>query len=328
MDAVERYLETFERLRRRKRWTTDTNVLRFAALALAAADLNDPARELESAADTLRKKAGWFGSLNSPIRYVAAAMILRNGLRPASVHAAVGRTREAFRERRLRRGGVSETLAALLLVILNDGRMPSMRTLIRVEAILERWKKDHRFLTGVDDYPMAALHAARDEDVESLAVRVESVYRALRRERFSMGNQLQLASHILTLVPGDAATSSRRFADLRRAFKERRQRIWESMYDELALLALTGGSPGAIADAVLGEVERLMSVRPKPQKSVAFSIATGVALSREVERGRQAATTRDAAALASAKALLDAQAAAMAAITVSTTAAVTVTTSH
>jgi len=323
MDAVEQYLEVFERLRRRKRWTTDVNVLRFAALALASADLADPSRELEVAAETLRKKAGWFGSLNSPIRFVAAAMILRNGLRPSSVHLAVGKTREAFRERKFRKGGVSETLAALLLVIQNDGRRPSARTLTRVGAILERWKKDHRFLTGVDDYPMAALHAARDEDIEYLAVRVESVYRALRRERFSMGNQLQLASHILTLVPMDGATAAARFSDLRRAFKERRHRIWESMYDELALLALTSGSPNAIADAVLSDTERLMAVRPKPQKSVALSIATGVVLSREVEQGREAAMTRDVAALTSAKALLDAQAAAMAAITVSTTTVVT-----
>ena len=36
-DPVERYLETFDRLRARKRWSTDTDTIRFVALALGAA---------------------------------------------------------------------------------------------------------------------------------------------------------------------------------------------------------------------------------------------------------------------------------------------------
>ena len=36
MDSIERYLEVFEGLRRRKRWNTGVDILRFAALTLAA----------------------------------------------------------------------------------------------------------------------------------------------------------------------------------------------------------------------------------------------------------------------------------------------------
>ncbi len=42
MDSIERYLYVFDALRRRKRWTTDTNVLRFATLTQAASDMADP----------------------------------------------------------------------------------------------------------------------------------------------------------------------------------------------------------------------------------------------------------------------------------------------
>jgi len=314
METVERYLQVFEDLKRKKRWTTDTNVLRFAALTLAAAEIDDPGGRLETAADELRRRSGMFGKLNSPIRYVVAAMILRKGLRPGAVYERVDEVQGEFRERKYRRGGVAEVLAALLLVLQNDGRRPRKITLDRVGAILERWKRDHRFLTGVDDYPMAALHASRDEDVESVGVRVEGIYRALRRKKLSMGNALQLSSHILALGTWDEEGAARRFIAIRDAFKARKRRIWESQYDEVALLSLTEGAPVAVARRVLSDVEKLRSVKPRPQPSIAFSLAAGIALSREVARHGEAAVSPGAAALTAAKAMLDAQAAAMAAI--------------
>ena len=314
METVERYLRVFEDLKRKKRWSTDTNVLRFAALTLAASEIDDPGGKLETAADELRRRSGAFGKLNSPIRYVVAAMILRKGLRPGAVYDRVGEVQGEFRERKYRRGGAAEVLAALLLVLQNGGRRPRKIALDRVGAILERWKRDHRFLTGADDYPMAALHASRDEDVESVGVRVEGIYRSLRRKKLSMGNALQLSSHILALGTWDEEGAARRFTAIRDAFKTRKRRIWESQYDEVALLSLTEGAPVAIARRVLSDVEKLRSMKPRPQPSIAFSLAAGIALSREVARHGKVAVSPGAAALTAAKAMLDAQAAAMAAV--------------
>ena len=77
MVTVERYLEVFEDLRRRKRWSTDRNVLRFAALTLASLDERDPGARLEATAKALAKEAGVFSPLRSSIRHVVAAMLLR-----------------------------------------------------------------------------------------------------------------------------------------------------------------------------------------------------------------------------------------------------------
>jgi len=314
METVDRYLARFEELRRKKRWSTDTNILRFAALALAANPIPDAAARLEAASEELRALAGWFGKLNSPIRYVVAAMILRKGLRPGAVYDAVVEVQKEFRARGYRRGGVSEVLAALLLVLQSDGKPPKPVAVDRLGAVLARWKQDHPFLTGHDDYPMAALHASRDDDVESVGVRVERIYRALRAKRFPMGNALQLASHILALGTWDENGAAARFEDMQRAFRDRGCRIGSGLYDEVALLALTAGAPVAIATRVLADVERLRSAKPRPAASIAFSIAAGLALSREAERRADLASPADAAALAAAKALLDAQTAAMAAM--------------
>ena len=69
--------------------------------------------------------------------------------------------------------------------------------LLRMKAIIDRWEEDHRFLTGTDDYPMAAMHATRDVGVEQLGMEVEQIYQLLRKAKFSAGEQLQLVSHLL-----------------------------------------------------------------------------------------------------------------------------------
>ena len=311
---VNRYLEGFDRLRRQKRWSTHTGVLRFAALTLAAADLADPAAQLEAAADELKRRAGWTGHLASSVRYAVAAMILRHGLSAGRVHEQIGKVREGFRKRRIRRGGVSEVLAALILVLQNEGRAVPGATLDRMKAILERWKQDHRWLTGTDDYPMAALHAHRDASPDQVVQKAEATYQALRSHGFWRGDQLQLASHILGLGDGSGESAARRFRDLAKALEKQRERAGTSRYDELALLCLTSGTPSAVIRDLLKVRNELRNARPRPSKDIAFSLAVGLMLSREVARSKELGTTRDIAAISAAQALLEAQSAAMVAI--------------
>ena len=112
---------------------------------------------------------------------------------------------EAFSERKAasnaREAELYEVLAALLLVLGNEGRRVGAEMIGRVGEILDRWNDDHRWLTGTDDYPMAAVHALRDEPVDEMSVRVEAIYRGLHREGLRRGNPLQLASHLLAISP-------------------------------------------------------------------------------------------------------------------------------
>ena len=56
-EHVERYLEVFESLRQRKRWSTGNEVLRFAALTLAASDVAGSEVDLEASARELADAA-------------------------------------------------------------------------------------------------------------------------------------------------------------------------------------------------------------------------------------------------------------------------------
>jgi hypothetical protein len=330
MDSVERYLEVFESLRRRKRWSTGVDILRFAALTLAASEVADPEVDLEAAAKALADEAGGFSPLGSAMRHAVAAILIRRGLDPVATVHRVKETRGLFKEFKLSRSGAHPVLAALILVLDADGDAPSRDTVGRVKEILDRWNEDHWFLTGVDDYPMAAMHATRDVSIEQLGVEVEEIYQLLRTAKFSSGEQLQLASHLLALSDQGPKDVAQRFERTAKALKESKQRVWQSHYDEVALLVLSGGHVDEVVPRVVEYRDRLRAVKPRPTVDVAFSIAAGVVLAQEAERLRGLEEAATAANLRAVQAIIEAQQAAMvaclAACTVTTAAAASTST--
>ena len=327
MTSTTQYLEVFEELRRRKRWGTDASILRFVALTLASTDQADVAGSLEAVADELKDRAGWSSPLRSSIRYIVAAMILKRNLSAARVHARIEKTRDEFRRRRMSRGGLNEILAALLLALKEDGAAVPRWRVDKLEALLESWKKDHPWLTGVGDYPMAAMHATRENSVEEVALQVEQIYQALRQAGYSRGNQLQLASHLLAIGPSSPQNAARRFDSLVKAFRQRKWRIYTSRYDEVAVLALCAAQPAKLAEQVLGIQEQLRNHKPRPSRDIAFSLAAGIVLSEDARRREEMADATDVAAARMAQAVMEAQQAAMVACMAGAVVATTAATS-
>ena len=311
MDPVERYLEVFEGLRSRKRWSTDTNILRFAALTLAAADVVDTGADVEATAKALVDEAGGFSPLASSIRHAVAAILIRRGLDPVATVRRTKETLSVFKEFKLHRGGAQPLLAALLLVLDAGGDMASRETIARLKAIIDRWEEDHRFLTGIDDYPMAAMHATRDVSVEELGLAVEQIYQLLRRAKFSAGNQLQLVSHLLVFSEQGPREAAGRFEGMAKELKNKGQRVWQGQYDEVALLVLSGGRVDEVSTRVIEYRERLRAVKPRPQKDIAFSIAAGVVLAEEAEKMESLEDPAAVANLRAVQAIIEAQQAAM-----------------
>ena len=311
MDPVERYLEVFEALRRSKRWSTDTNILRFAALTLAASDVVDTGADVEATAKVLADEAGGFSPLSSSMRHAVAAILIRRGLDPVATVRRTKETLAGFKEFKLRRSGLHPLLAALILVLDVDGGTPSRDTIARMKAIVDRWEEDHWFLTGVDDYPMAAMHATREVSVEQLGMEVEQIYKLLRKAKFSTGEQLQLVSHLLMFSDQGPREAAQRFERTAKALKKAKQRVWQSHYDEVALLVLSGGHVEEVVPRVIEYRDRLRAVKPKPTADIAFSLAAGVVLAEEAERMKGLEGAATAANLRAVQAIIEAQQAAM-----------------
>ena len=309
-DPITAYLETFEKLRAAKRWTTDTTIFRFVALTLGAAGADVTYNRLEVTAKGLKTRARWTSPLKSEIRYVVAAMILRRGLDPARIHARVVETRDAFRTHKIATRGNGPTLAALLLALQAAGRAVPPQQLVRLPQIYRRWRDDHFWLTDSNDLPAAALHAGRDEPVEVLAAHVERAYQYLRDDGFSRGNPLQLVSQLLAVDPRGTDAGVQRFRRVATRLKDAHERVNAGRYDEVAMLALTQEAPARVVDRVLRYRDRLRAATPRPSKEMAFSLAAGIALAEDSKRAGER-SAGDLAALRAIQAILDAQQAVM-----------------
>ena len=310
-DPVAIYLDTFERLRARKRWSTETATFRFVALTLGAAGRTVDFDALEDAATDLRRRAQWTSPLRSEIRYVVAAMILRRGLDPGNVHRCVIETRDAFRTHRLPSRGTGPTLAALVLALQGEGRPVPDRHVERLAGIYRRWRADHFWLTDANDLPAAALHAGREREVDMLTAEIERVYDRLVERGFRRGDALQLVSHLLAVDPRGVDTGVQRFRQVAECLGRAGERVRPGRYDEIAILALTEDNETSVVDRVLGYRDRLREAKPRPSKEVAFSLAAGLELARDTDRAAERGAG-DLAALQSVRAILDAQQAAVA----------------
>lgn len=101
-----------------------------------------------------------------------------------------------------------------------------------------------------------------------------------------------------------------RFERIAHSFRSARQRILATHYDEVAILALTEDTPAALVKQVLDTCRALRAARPKPGKDLAFSLATGLVLTKQAQRLGDAGSLPALNMLRNVQALLDAQAAA------------------
>ena len=111
--------------------------------------------------------------------------------------------------------------------------------------------------------------------------------------------------------------------DLAAGFKNAGVSIWQSDYDELAILSFLDHPPGRIVEHVLRHREVMESLKPKPDRSLTFNLASSTTFLELVRLDPDLKTVIDAKALLDMQAIINAQQAAAIAATSSAVAAST-----
>jgi hypothetical protein len=288
-------------------------------------DPQQVADAIGAAAAELKQRAGWFGELTGSLRFLVAALLVQADDRPAEFMAEVDRVRAMFREARLSRGGSYEVLAVLMLR--GSAKAPvSTADIERFQAIYQQMRTYHWWLTGVADFPACAVLTRQPGSPESIGEQTEAIYQELHAAGFKKGDPLQTAANLLYLAHDRPATVAARFRALADAFRNAKERIWQSEYDELAILSLLKVSASQVVERVRAVHEALREVRPRPDRSLAFNFASSITFVELVQPPERGLAVADAKALMDLQALISAQQAAvmagsMAAITAASTSA-------
>ncbi len=279
-DPLARFAEIHAALDGERKWHQDKVPLRLAAVCL----INTPGPADSLAAATRRRDAdlrarfGWFTGITPPISLLFAAQMVKYGDTPEAFVDEVDRVRAMFRAVDLRRGGVYEALAVLVLRHVLAGAPIEPRHVERLRDIYEAMKRHHWFLTGPEDFPACAMLVARDEDAATIGAGTDAIYRALHeRADLWRGDSLQTAANVLYLSGLEPAAIADRYALLLDGFRKGGARIGQDQYDELAILCFLAWPVDRIVESVLGFRKQLLATLPWVGKSVALNLASSLA---------------------------------------------------
>lgn len=322
-NPLARFEDLYEALNAERRWWREASPLRFAAVA--ALTCPGPAKTVAAAIRRITKniaaESGFFGRLDSRLRFIVATILLAHDDKARVFLKEVKRARGMFREAGLRRGGVYETMAILILRMHAQQTPITKTTIRRFKAIYEEMKRHHWWLTGPDDFPACAILTGQQESPGRILETIEYLYQSLRSQGFSTGDPLQTAANILYLSRLDKSKAAHRYQSLAERFRNNKVAIWQSDYDELAILTFLDHPPGRVVDHVLKNREAMKTIRPKPDRSLTFNLAASITFLELVRVNRNLKVITDVKALLDMQAIINAQQAASAAACASTAAA-------
>ncbi len=314
-DPLPRFIKIYEELNKAKGFFGDASSLRFAAITAISCkgDASEVSKKIRVTGDEIKELSGWFGELRSPLRFIVSGILVLNGDSAADFINEVKRVNDMFREANLRRGGIYETMAILLLRINESQKPVKWDTIIRFKEIYEQMKKHHWWLTGPDDFPACAVLTGLNESPYKICNTVEKIYQTLLKKSFSSGDPLQTAANLLYLSNLNPDEAASRYHRLSTVFRRKGVSIWQSDYDELAILSFLEHSAESIVDLVLKHRERMKRLRPKPDKSITFNLASGIAFLELVQLDKNHEIITGTKALINMQNIINAQQAAAAA---------------
>jgi hypothetical protein len=303
-DPLARFLELHACFDRDRGTFGDRVPLRLAAVTLVPTQ-GDPAElvaRVRARDAELAPHFGWFSSVDKSVRLVLAAALVRADEPAQSFVAALEHGQTLMRGAGMRRGGVHEVLAMLVLRRVVKEAAITPEHIARFQAIYEESKRHHWFLTGPEDFTTCAMLVGKRGSPEEIGEHVEAIYRALADAPKTWGGEaLQTAAHVLALVDVTPEEVTRRFLDIATALRDRGIRIGVTEYDEVAVLSFVPRAIDRIADAVVQYRSALDDALASLSGVLATSLAVNLAFVRLLfdEDGL--------GALADAKLLLDMQ---------------------
>jgi len=306
IDPLARFAELFTAFDAGRKLLGDRAPLRLAAVTLVATpgDATELAARVRARAAELDPHyGGWTSSMADAVRIVLAATLVRVGESVEEFVAATTRVQALMRAAGVRKGGVHEVLASLVLRRVVQGA-PTEAHVVRMRGIYERMKHHHWFLTGPEDLAPCAMLVGKDGTPEEIGDHIEAIYaRLAAAPKIWRGDELQTAANVLglaALAPDEAVS---RFLSIAAALRERKVPVRGREYDEVAVLAFLPRSASQIAERVAVMHARLTAELAWHEDSVATSLATNLAFVEQL----QAEPDARVGALADAKLLLDMQ---------------------
>ncbi|WP_421383708.1 DUF4003 family protein [Bacillus salacetis] len=196
MNKIERYKDIYSQMKSSLRWkVSDSRTFMMAASLYVTNERDFDIAHYQDLSEFIKNEVGIFSTLKSQLRFTVAAMLDTRFENPQETFAQFIEAYEDLIANGFSRGTFSYISAMAMLT--HEGRRADLAS--AAKDIYKKMREEHFFLTGQSDYPLAVLLAQRNQELDSMIVKIEDFYNKLDQEGFRKGNDLQSMSHILSL---------------------------------------------------------------------------------------------------------------------------------
>lgn len=283
IDPLARFLELHRLFDEGRGWLGDRVPLRLAAVTLITTPGDAPGlvARVRACDQEMAHHFGWLTDVDGSVRLVLCAALVRANETAAAFVKALEDARALLRAAKVRRGGVYEILAMLVLRRVIGGGAIQPAHVERFQAIYEEMKRHRWFLTGPEDFTACAMLVGKRGTPEEIGAHCEAIYRRLAQAPKTWGGDpLQIAANVLALVelgPDEAAT---RFLQVANALRDRGVKVRQDEYDEVAVLCFVPRSAERVADTVVELRTQLLGELQGLSREFATSLAANLAFVR------------------------------------------------
>lgn len=247
----------------RESWINDFWLRIAAQIAVLSPD--DPihlAKRIRLLGEALASHARWYQDLDSPQRFVIAAMLIEHHIMVYDFLAEHGRIAALLDQVGLRSSGFHHDMTVLILMISPEHVGCTILEAERLKAIYLAMKRFHWWLTGVDDLPACAALAQCHGSAIEVVTRAEACYQLLHESGLARGEHLQTAANLLPLTGLGPDVAVARYRALKSHLESREGTLQPSHYEVLSLLSLLDHAAETVINRMLGMHQELKLFQP------------------------------------------------------------------
>ena len=252
-------------------WTVDKRILLMLASHYSAMGKTFSYASFETVIDEIKKQTSWFSTLRSSSNLLySVAMLLDGKKEPQQSVSELIKNEEILKQANFKRSVYSYISALFLTEDLEQKQTHAENAKRLYDAI----RKHHPFLTSHEDMAYSVLLSKNGEVPELRAKTMNRYYTELRKNSFSLGNQLQWLSQIMTFKSPDYQEHMVPYiVEIRSDLVQRNVKLKKEHYPLLGFLAIAGAKTEHIGQitALYKEVTKMKIFRW--YKSMAFSTA-------------------------------------------------------
>ncbi|MCP2035974.1 uncharacterized protein (DUF2461 family) [Planomicrobium sp. HSC-17F08] len=256
--------ETFKEVSKTLGWSVDKRIALAVTNFYLTQDGGFLKKEHDEAVEVIKKNEGWTSPLRYYMHHIAAAFLAlqgdpENGLKKLNA-----------KQLELNEAGFRKSPYTYLAALLMEGTGEADRA----KELYDQMRQHHKFLTSNEDVPYAVLLGRREGTAEERAATMNAYYRELREHGFSIGNDLQWLSQIMTFnSPEYDPEMVGRVLAIREFLQNEKIKIRPPQYPILGLLATAKASGHTLGQIVEHTRQLENSKLFRWYKDVAFSTA-------------------------------------------------------